>query len=324
MLLGDGYGTDDIVSGKYLEVMKEQAERFFDIEPYRTYRQYFNVYTSIALSPESGIGTARTPVATRFGTTYTGEVGLAANYDEIFRYALGAPTVNADNLSRTLVILVPNTTEYEGVTQLWTDGSAISLCPPSEDSYPYDARGVVQHEAGGHGFGKLADECIRHNTFITACRCQCCQHAAELNEGKRQGWYDNVSLTARAHDVPWSQLISDPKYSAVVDVFEGGFGHEHGVFRSEQNSCMNNDIPYYNAISRMSIVRRIMEYAGEEFSYEDFKARDVLDASTTTRATGTAPTASPRQQEPVLHKGSPLAGARHAHPHSTNHSRTRR
>ena len=137
--------------------MKTVSKWFFDIEPYKSYRQYFNVYTAIALSQGNGIGTPNTPIATRFGTTYNGTSGLTANTDEIFRYALGAPTVDAGNLCRTLIIVVPNTTEYEGVTQMWSDGSAISFCPRSERSYPYDVRGVIQHEAGGHGFGKLAD-----------------------------------------------------------------------------------------------------------------------------------------------------------------------
>lgn len=37
---------------------------------------------------------------------------------------------------------------------------------------------------------------------------------------------------------------------------------------------MNNNIAYYNAISRESMVKRIMKYAGEEYSYEAFKAKD--------------------------------------------------
>ena len=37
---------------------------------------------------------------------------------------------------------------------------------------------------------------------------------------------------------------------------------------------MNNNIAYYNAISRESMVKRIMKYAGEEYSYEAFKALD--------------------------------------------------
>lgn len=319
VLLGDGYDADDIASGHYLQVMKEQAERFFGIEPYRTYRDYFTVHTAIALSPESGIGTVNTLRDTRFGTTYTSGVGLMGDNDEIFSYALTAPTVNQSNLARTLIIVVPNSADYGGITQMWANGEAISFCPPSEDDYPYDARGIIQHEAGGHGFGKLADEYIYHNAFITACRCLCCPHVDDLQAGKNYGWYDNVSLTGKMHEVPWSMLIFDPMYSAVVDIYEGAFMHTRGVFRSEQNSCMNNNIPYFNAISRMSIVRRIKEYAGEEFTIDDFKAHDVLDASTATRSVGTAFATSARQHAPVVHEGSPLKGT-----HRTSKGRTRR
>ena len=37
---------------------------------------------------------------------------------------------------------------------------------------------------------------------------------------------------------------------------------------------MHNNIPYYNAISREAMVKRIMEYAGESYSFESFKALD--------------------------------------------------
>ena len=57
--------------------------------------------------------------------------------------------------------------------------------------------------------------------------------------------------------------------------------HNRGVYRSEHNSCMNNDIPYYSTISRESIVKRIMAYAGEEYSFEDFVANDVIEVEMT-------------------------------------------
>ena len=57
MLLGDGYDAKDISSGLYMQDMQEAMKNFFDIEPFKTYRNYFNVSTAIALSPESGIGT---------------------------------------------------------------------------------------------------------------------------------------------------------------------------------------------------------------------------------------------------------------------------
>ena len=68
-------------------------------------------------------------------------------------------------------------------------------------------------------------------------------------------------------------------------MYEGGFFHTRGIYRSEPNSCMNNNIPYYSAIQRQEMVERIKRYAGEEFSLEEFYANDVRDASNnTTRA----------------------------------------
>ena len=180
-----------------------------------------------------------------------------------------------DNLEHTLVVLLLNTSDYGGITFMCEDGFAVAVCPNSQDDYPYDFRGLVQHEAGGHGFGKLADEYIYHVAFIQSCGCPCCGHTESFNYGKSFGWYDNLSLNGDIKTVPWSHMISDPDYSDVVDIFEGGYFHSRGVFRSEENSCMNNNIPYFSSISRESIVRRIMEYAGESFSYESFKAKDI-------------------------------------------------
>lgn len=310
VFLGDGFNAEDISKGEYLKAMKEQVENFFGIEPYTTYRDYFNVYTAIAVSPESGIGAVNTIVYTRFNTTFTGGVGLRCDYEDVFKYALQMPTVTKDNLNQSLIIITPNTTDYGGICQMWDDGSAIAFCPMSNYGYPLDTRGVIQHEAGGHGFGKLGDEYIYHNEFIDFCTCTCCGHVYEFNHAKGNGWYDNLSLTGKMHEVPWSHLIFHERYSEVVDVFEGGYMHNRGVFRSEQNSCMNNDIPYYSTISRESIVKRIKAYAGETYSFEDFVANDKLSAATASRSLDVSPFVESRMHSvhhtPQIHKGSPL------------------
>lgn len=310
VLLGDGFNAKDIASGKYLKDIKQEVEYFFGIEPYKTYRDYFNVYTAIPLSTESGVGTVNTIRYNRFNTTFTGGVGLKADYDEVFDYALGAPTVNKGNLNQTLIIMVPNSTDYGGICQMWEDGSAIAFCPQSTYGYPLDTRGVIQHEAGGHGFGKLGDEYIYHNAFIDFCGCSCCGHVLEFNAAKSLGWYDNLELTGKMHSVGWSHLIFDDRYSDIVDIYEGGYMHNRGVFRSEPNSCMNNDIPYYSTISRESIVKRIKAYAGETYSFEDFVKNDKRDAgiveSRAFGGNGDQRTSGTYQHAPVFHKGSPL------------------
>lgn len=303
VFMGDCFDAKDIAEGKYLDAVNEAIGYFFAVEPYKSYRDYFNVYTVFGLSPDSGVGDVNTIRESKFGSAYA-LGGITPDEQICFEYACKAPTVTEDRIGRTLITLIENTADYGGITYMWGDGSAIACCPMSEDVYPYDFRGLVQHEAGGHGFGKLGDEYIYHNEFIQTCTCICCPHVEEFNANKSRGWYENLSLTGNMYDVPWSHLIFDPQYSNLVDIYEGGYMHMRGVFRSEPNSCMNNNIPYFSAISREAIVKRIKEYAGESYSFEEFKTLDVLDASTAgdeTRSFSSALefAASNKQQHPV-------------------------
>lgn len=309
VFLGDGYNAKDISEGKLLTNINEAVEHFFNIEPYKSYREYFNVYTGISVSPESGVGGVNTIIHNRFNTTFKGGVSLGgrhgdSDFNMIFEYACKAPTVSNSNLDETLVVMIPNTVDYGGICYMWDGGAAIAYCPMSDYGYPTDFRGVIQHEAGGHGFAKLGDEYIYHNTFIDACDCTCCPHVMGILGAHALGWYQNLSLTGKMNEVPWSHLIFHEKYSQIVDIFEGGYMHNRGVFRSEQNSCMNNDIPYYSTISREVIVKRIKAIAGEEYSFADFVANDVLDAGTvqSTRSDIPETIARPamRQSQPVF------------------------
>ena len=290
VFLGDGYSAKEISEGLYMQDMNEAVGHFFAVEPYKSYRDYFTVYTGIAVSPESGIGGVNTIIYNRFNTSAKGGVVLGSRYDEsdyskVFEYAAKAPTVSESNINETLVVMIANTGDYAGMTYMYDDGTAIAYCPKSTDDYPYDFRGIVQHEAGGHGFGKLGDEYIHVNAFIDNCYDPSHGHVEEFNLAKANGWYDNLSLSGMMNEVPWSHLIFHEKYSSVVDIFEGGYFHTRGVFRSEQNSCMNNNIPYYSAISREAMVKRIKKIAGETYSFEDFVAHDVLDAGAVSAGT---------------------------------------
>ena len=88
--------------------------------------------------------------------------------------------------------------------------------------------------------------------------------------------------------------------------------YTRGVFRSEQNSCMNNNIPYFSTISRESIVKRIKRYAGEPFDFEEFVRLDNRNAAAAARSrVDFAPsTVGNRSLPPVVHKGSPLSSTR--------------
>lgn len=283
VFMGDCFDARDIATSKYLEGINEAIEYYFNIEPYKSYKDYFNVYTVIGMSPDSGVGTVNTVKDAKFGSQYSLD-GITPNTAITYEYAMKAETVNAGNLNETLVVMVENTTDYGGICYMWGDGSAIAICPMSRDAYPYDFRGIVQHEAGGHGFAKLGDEYIYHNAFIGSCTCICCSHLQEFNSGKALGWYRNLSTNGDMKSVEWAHLIYHSNYSDIVDMYEGGYFHTRGIYRSEATSCMNNNIPYYSAIQRQEMVERIMKYAGLPFSLDDFYANDVRDASAASRS----------------------------------------
>ncbi|MBR4312814.1 MAG: leucine-rich repeat protein [Bacteroidaceae bacterium] len=302
VFMGDCFDAKDITEGKYLDGTSEAIEHFFAVEPYKTYREYFNVYIVFGLSPDSGMGTVNTIREAKFGSQYTLGEGIAPDETICFEYACKAPTVAPENISETVLVLIENSSEYGGICYMWDDGSAIAVCPMSEDAYPYDFRGLVQHEAGGHGFGKLGDEYIYCNAFIT--NCPVCGDASKpVRKGHSLGWYQNLWLTGNMYEVPWSHLIFDEKYQNTVDIYEGGYMHTRGIFRSEPTSCMNNNIPYFSAISREEIVKRIKRYAGEEYSFEEWKANDVALATRSSELTRSLTTygnylSSRKQHEP--------------------------
>ena len=283
VFMGDCFDARDIAEGKYLQGVEEAIGHYFSIEPYKTYKEYFNIYTVFGMSADSGMGTVNTVKDAKFGSQYALE-HIAPDTQTTYEYAMKAETVNEDNLNKSLVVLVENTQDYGGICYMWGDGSAIAICPMSADAYPYDFRGIVQHEAGGHGFGKLGDEYIYHNAFIQSCDCICCNHLDEFRASKKLGWYRNLSEVGDMKTVEWAHLIYHKDYSNIVDMYEGGYFHTRGIYRSESTSCMNNNIPYYSAISRQEMVERIMRYAGEEFSIDEFYAKDVRDASNNTRS----------------------------------------
>lgn len=277
VFMGDCFDARDIATGSYLNGINEAIGYYFAIEPYKSYKEYFNVYTVVGMSDDSGMGTVNTVKDAKFGSQYSLE-GIAPDTEATYAYAMKAATVDEGNLNRTLVVMVENTEDYGGICYTWGDGSAIAVCPMSRDAYPYDFRGIVQHEAGGHGFAKLADEYIYTNDFVQSCTCPN-PHLDEFYKGKALGWYRNLSTNADYHTVEWAHLFAHPDYTNVVDMYEGGYFHSRGIYRSEANSCMNNNVPYYSAIQRQEMVERIKRYAGEEFSIEEFYANDVRDAS---------------------------------------------
>lgn len=312
MIIGDGYDARDISAGIYLETMKRVTEDFFAVEPYATYRDYFRVSTAIAMSDESGVGTLNTLRRCKFETGYGDgaaiETRIHGNDALIAQYLLDqVPSVNKSNWTKATIICIANADEYDGVCAMYSSGPSIAYIPATVGGDALESRRLVHHEACGHGFGKLADEYISHNSSIHRCCCICCEHAEGLLAAQSIGWFRNVSLNYKFTTVEWAHLMRHPKYASYVDIFEGGFKHRYGVFRSEPISCMAYNDPYFSAWSRQVIVERIKNYAGEKFDFDDFVAKDKDTWGVVNSRGGYGGSVTPRVDKgPRTYYGSPL------------------
>lgn len=270
VFLGDGYiSSDVVVGGKYENDVTEAIRLFFDIEPYRSFREYFNVYVVTAISNERGIAVGNSQKDTKFGTKFLSLIGsdMRTDSDVCFTYVKKAPI---QNLSTTTIVLLANSGRYGGTTMNWDDGSCIAMCPVSTLVPPQDFRAIVQHEAGGHAFAKLDEEYITSPFEISGSALE------NFKKQVRNGFNANVDLSNDLSKVKWAHFIGLEKY-ADVSAFEGGSCFMYGVWRPENNSCMRDASAYYNAPSREAIVKRIMKLAGETYSFDEFVKRDIIE-----------------------------------------------
>lgn len=268
VLMGDGYSAESISDGSYESVMREAMEYFFGIEPFCSYRNLFNVYS---VNVVSGSGNA-------LGTFYAEGTSIKGNDEKCFEYA--AKALSADRMDDALVITIVNSTEFGGSTYMYTPkteddragGKSVSYIP--KVPLKMEFRGLIQHEAGGHGFAKLADE-YTSGAGETISESE----KASIRSYGKYGWYRNVDFTDDPLKVKWSHILSDERYASGPEgLSEGALGYGTGVWRPTYTSIMKDNQGTFNAPSREAIWYRIHKLAyGSDWPY-DFNAFAEYDA----------------------------------------------
>lgn len=296
VVMGDGFTKEHLTNnGFYEETMKRTAECFFSVEPYKSYRDYFNVYMVVAESKEAGANYEEHPdkkVNNKFNSTFGKGTQITCDEAVCNEYAALVPGIEIDNYmqipTEDLVIMVINSNTYAGTTVMYSNGYSVALCPMSQEEPPFDFEGLVHHEAGGHGFGLFMDEYVYYDATIPA------EYKENVREWKQfpVGFYSNVDLTDDPEQVVWKDFIGNPKYP-YVGAYEGGFMYKYGIWRPEFNTCMNNNIPYFSAPCRWFIVNRIMRLAGMSMTLEKFMSRDNVTPPATTRSSVSGKTMPP-------------------------------
>lgn len=286
VFLGDAYTDKMIADGTYDTDMSRAMEHFFEVEPYASLRNMFNCYQVFAVSRNNNYKEGASSVfQCQFGTgtritgqddkvrMYAQKVTEIQNGDPIHSWSMnidGEEYVHYSDIpGGMLCVVVLNSTRYAGTCSISTDGTAVAYCPLQSSDKLFAQ--VIHHEAGGHGFARLADEYGGETTLSES-------RAENLALFKTYGFYQNVDTTDNPETIYWSRFLKDGRYASTTGVYEGGYVCNRGVWRPSENSIMRDNTGGYNAPSREIIYKRAMELskgASYVYDFEDFAAFDA-------------------------------------------------
>lgn len=302
VLMGDAYSDRQIADGTYDADMKYMYDNLFTQEPYKTYKDYFNVYYVNVVSLTEGYEYNNTALDGFFGSgTY-----VAGDDKMVFNYALNA--VSEEDMDEALLIVAMNSDAYAGTCFMYypteTDGTygsgpSVSYFPKGGDAVTFAQ--LLHHEACGHGFAKLGDEYAYEDYGEVPG-----DYAAEtIVHQDSWGWWKNVDFTDDPSEVRWNYFLSDERYANDgLGVFEGGLTYWTGVWRPTENSIMRYNTGGFNAPSREAIYYRIhkLAYGADwEYDYEDFVEYDSINRKSASEASVASTTQYVYKPKPQLH-----------------------
>ncbi len=288
VLMGDAYSDRQIADGTYKADMEYIYNNLFTEEPYKSFKDHFNVHYVNVVSATEGYEYNNTAL-----DGYFGDGTLVGGDDNaVFNYALKA--ISEAEMNEALLIVAMNSDNYAGTCYMYNPANP-SGTYGSGPSVAYFPRGgnettfvqLLHHEAFGHGFAKLADE-YAYEDMGTIPEVEVSDHKTMQNNW---GWWKNVDFTSNPAEIRWSRFISDPRYANEgLGAFEGGLTYWSGVWRPTENSIMRYNTGGFNAPSREAIYYRIHKLAyGDSWQYDyekfvEWDARNRAAAATRARA----------------------------------------
>ena len=264
VFLGDGFTDQDMnTDGLYEQKMRRGMEILFCLEPLKTFRDRFNIYTIKSVSSSNNYGLPG--MERRFSSDAVGDtkpVNIIDNYDNILSSIEKIP--NPHNTPLNIIVLF-NTDlaigrSHASHRKAW--GAAICYSMYS-----------IPHEFG-HSFGWLDDE------YITSDRITELTDALinGLDQHHSEGSNTNVDYHSDPSEVLWSHFISDPRYyEEGIGVFQGAGESSTVIYRPTFDSIMRLRGPF-NAPSRETIYKHIMQWSEGEswtYDYEEFVRADA-------------------------------------------------
>ena len=285
VLMGDAYSDRQIADGTYAADMEYIYNNLFTEEPYKSFKDYFNVHYVNVVSATEGYEYGNTALS-----GYLGDGTLVGGNDNAcFDYALKA--ISEEEMDEALIIVAMNSDNYAGTcymyypesaTGTYGSGPSVAYFPKGGDETTFAQ--LLHHEACGHGFAKLADE-YAYESNGTVPSDYVSQIQTQQNEW---GWWKNVDFTSDPTATRWSHFVNDTRYANEgLGAYEGGLTYWSGVWRPTENSIMRYNTGGFNAPSREAIYYRIHKLAyGDswEYDYEDFVEYDAVNRATSVSA----------------------------------------
>lgn len=262
LFMGEAYTDRDIESGVYDLRMRQAMEHLFSEEPYKTFRNRFDVKYIILVSQGRTLDGKSTALNVIPAERTTIDYDSYLNSSETIKYELNKLAYNQYNVYSCVAINIFSQDIGQG-------GVRACYCSTSDNTIERKTRyrGGILHELGGHHIADLGDEYTRK------------EYATEtLKNPPANGLKpQNLSATNDATKVPWSKFLELEDYKDIVGIYEGGYEYYgYGVWRSSENSVMRHDYETtkFNAVCRHIIYKKIMELSGEEYSWEAFLEYD--------------------------------------------------
>ena len=282
VFMGDAYSDREVANGKYLRDMEACIGQFFSVEPYKSFRDLFNVYIVTTVSATEGYEHG----GRSLGTIMMGGTAIGGNDEKCFELARKA--VGNDQRMEDVTVIVCGNQELDGPRQVcgtcymyepetWEGhdhacGPAVTYFLKLDENFEETGR-ILKHESGGHGFAKLADE-YHYSGSVPY------DEQLKVSSLFQYRWYSNIDFTSDPARVKWAQFLADDRYKDEVGLFEGGLTYMYGVWRPSEGGMMNDNTGGFNAPSRYTIWYRIHKLAyGNSWNgtYEDFAAYDAVN-----------------------------------------------
>jgi hypothetical protein len=245
VVMGDGYTAAE--QDRYRTHLDKHLNVLWSLEPFRSYRNYINVYSVEILSPESGITCdpahrepRTTPIALQFGggcenPNARGITPARGEQEAARRYArLATPDYDQ-------ILVLANTDTYGGI------GGSIATTSGGNALGPY----ITPHELG-HSLGRLQDEYTYSARGVQG-------RAFDGEEEPRSIHHSLLTEDEmRAQQAKWFRWLGEPSHSGgLIGRFEGGQQRSSGVWRPSKHSMMISLGYYFDQVSLERMAQRI-------------------------------------------------------------------